>query len=395
MVQSQYPEEWLNNVVRWCRYIDDLFVVWKGSVASAQGFVKKLQGNNLNLKLTSTISDKCVNFLDLTVYVSNEKLETKLFRKPTDGNTLLHASSFHPVSLIKSIPYGECLRAVRNCSTKQDLDIELEVLKGRFLARGYPKMWVMSAIWKARQKPREEILFSRRVPYDNSRKENQCRMITSYSNQQGKIRNILQKHWHVIYNDPILGKMVQRRPLLTFRKVRSLKQSLVSNTLPTGPKVKAGSSWLTKKDGFIKCAKCKACRQGKNTTSFKIGLSSVERKIKGHFTCKTEFAVYVLQCPCGLRYVGSMILPVHKRILQHLRAINNGDVTYPVARHFSLIHDRNENLLVYFVLDAIPISERGGDREKKLRRMESRYIILLNSKVPEGLNMEEDFHTHL
>ena len=50
-------------VLLWIRYIDDLFIIWKGSEESAIRFVNNLNQNNLNLHFTSHISSKTVVFL--------------------------------------------------------------------------------------------------------------------------------------------------------------------------------------------------------------------------------------------------------------------------------------------------------------------------------------------
>lgn len=70
-----------------------------------------------------------------------------------------------------------------------------------------------------------------------------------------------------------------------------------------------------------------------------------------------EFVVYVLVCICGLRYVGSTIFPVKKRILEHLRAIRNGDLTYTVAKHCASVHGDIFYIgskISYFGIDSIP-----------------------------------------
>ena len=38
------------------------------------------------------------------------KLETSIYRKTTDRNTIIHVSSFHPDHTIKNMPYGQILR---------------------------------------------------------------------------------------------------------------------------------------------------------------------------------------------------------------------------------------------------------------------------------------------
>ena len=84
------------------------------------------------------------------------------------------------------------------------------------------------------------------------------------------------------------------------------------------------------------------------------------------------------------RYISSTKLAVHKIILQHLRAIDHRDSTYPVARHFWEVHDSNSMLLKYRGIDAILKTIRGGDREKAQRRRESRYILKLDTNKPNG-----------
>lgn len=49
-----------------------------------------------------------VAFLDVEVFRDNDgNLGSKLYRKPTVGNSILHASSFHPQTLVKSVPYSQ------------------------------------------------------------------------------------------------------------------------------------------------------------------------------------------------------------------------------------------------------------------------------------------------
>ena len=57
-----------------------------------------------------THSTTDINCLDTTVYVNTEgHLESKLYIKPTDMCTLLHAGSFHPNSCKGSVIYSQAL----------------------------------------------------------------------------------------------------------------------------------------------------------------------------------------------------------------------------------------------------------------------------------------------
>ncbi|CAH2299960.1 Hypothetical predicted protein, partial [Pelobates cultripes] len=44
-------------------------------------------------------------------------------------------------------------------------------------------------------------------------------------------------------------------------------------------------------------------------------------KLKGFFTCQTDFVVYLLKCPCGLGYVGKTICDFKERVSQHKTSI--------------------------------------------------------------------------
>ena len=111
--------------------------------------------------------------------------------------------------------------------------------------------------------------------------------------------------------------------------------------------------------------------------------------------CNSDFAIYCLQCPCNHLYVGSTIKKAKLQVLEHMRAIAKNDRTYPVARHFNEKHSGNRDLLHFFCVDRIPPNPRGGDCVRKLRQLESRYIIRLETKAPGGLNQDEELAIHL
>lgn len=71
-------------------------------------------------------------FLDVEVYKGEGgALCSKLYRKPTTGNKILHAASFHPKSLIDLIPYSRYLRIRCNCSDDNIYKIEAAKLRDR------------------------------------------------------------------------------------------------------------------------------------------------------------------------------------------------------------------------------------------------------------------------
>eukprot|EP00061_Rhincodon_typus_P013307 g39600.t1 len=62
-----------------------------------------------NLKFTWTISDSSFPFLDLSVSMSGNHLNTDICFKPTDSHSYLDYSSSHPPSRKNAIPYSQFL----------------------------------------------------------------------------------------------------------------------------------------------------------------------------------------------------------------------------------------------------------------------------------------------
>ena len=78
-----------------------------------------------------------------------------------------------------------------------------------------------------------------------------------------------------------------------------------------------------------------------------------------------------------------------------MRAIQNKDHNYPIARHFETHHFSNRDLLAFFVIDQITLLYREWDRIQQLRQLESRCIIDLETKGEFGWNLDEELRIHL
>lgn len=101
----------------WYRYIDDIFVVWEGSLELLQELMDRLNDNTYSLSFTYSYHQKEIFFLYIMVKVDeNRNLTSGLYRKPTADNTLLRYNSVHPMPLKRSIPFAQYLRLRRLCS---------------------------------------------------------------------------------------------------------------------------------------------------------------------------------------------------------------------------------------------------------------------------------------
>ena len=118
------------------RFIDDIFMLWTGTLDELKNFEGTINQIHPSIKLTFEYSFKEINFLDTTIVISpNGRLTTKVFKKPTDRSSYLHNTSYHPNSLKNNIPYGQALRLKKICSSETDYRKSLDEMKSLFEKR--------------------------------------------------------------------------------------------------------------------------------------------------------------------------------------------------------------------------------------------------------------------
>ena len=74
------------------RFIDDIFFIWTGSKTDLEKFLNALNTKHPSIKFDYEISKEIISFLDIEIYIKNNKLHTKIFRKKTDRQTFLNVN---------------------------------------------------------------------------------------------------------------------------------------------------------------------------------------------------------------------------------------------------------------------------------------------------------------
>lgn len=111
---------------------------WNGTVEELLLFHSYRNKTNTNVKLSLEYNKDKINFLDLEISKdANGYLHTSIYRKDIHKNTILHAKSFHPDTLIKNIPFGQFQRLRRICDRDSDFKVKSGEMYSRFRERGY------------------------------------------------------------------------------------------------------------------------------------------------------------------------------------------------------------------------------------------------------------------
>lgn len=133
----------------WFRFLDDIFIIWPFSHQELLSFLEVANSWHPNIKLTSTISESQVDFLDLTIFkgprfAKEGIFDTRSFRKETDTMQYLHPKSFHPIEVHTSLIQGLLLRLQRLNSDKEGFIKGCSELFQALLDRGYERQRCMA-----------------------------------------------------------------------------------------------------------------------------------------------------------------------------------------------------------------------------------------------------------
>jgi len=130
------------------RFIDDIFTVLSATKAEVQQFLLDFNNIDPDIKLTSEISQKEVNFLDVTLNYDKHRagIQVKVFQKPLNRYLYLPYHSYHPEHNKAGFIKGENIRYVRLSSNPKDCEQIVEQFKFRLQKRGYTLKFINQAI---------------------------------------------------------------------------------------------------------------------------------------------------------------------------------------------------------------------------------------------------------
>ncbi|CAJ0936595.1 unnamed protein product [Ranitomeya imitator] len=346
-------------------FIDDVFVIWKGSGESFSNFVNSLNINDFGLSFTFEWDRFKLPFLDVLIERSADgSLGTSVHRKSTATNSLLRWESGHPQALKRGIPKGQYMRMRRNCSDDNNFLRQSHDLRNRFHVRGYPDRILKNAFNEVKKKERTELLIPAPIKKDTF---SGMRFITTFNNGAKELRQILNKHWSILKMDKDVGDSLPPFPQITFQRGRSIKDQLVRSHF-SEPQP---HTWLTSTvTGCHRCSGCVACKNIEVGKTFKSTDKSETFEIRSFISCRSEGVIYRAICDCDLIYVGKTIRELRRRVGEHLRDIVKKRET-PLARHINSVHGGDTSTVKFMGIEKVTKPTRGGDWDKIILQHET------------------------
>ena len=173
---------------------------------------------NPNIKFTHEFREASINFLDLNVKLSNGKLQTSLYKKPTDHHQYFHFQSSHPKHTKRSIVYSQIVRDSRACCQEEDYKNHCNQIKSWFLKCSYPEDLLDTEMKEVKLKSREktEKSKSKGVPF-----------IKTYHPSLNCLHKIIRDNSYVLCMNEEAKKLFLPETMVSFRGVHKLSGYLV------------------------------------------------------------------------------------------------------------------------------------------------------------------------
>jgi hypothetical protein len=123
----------------WKRQRDDILLIWEDSSHKLQSFLTYLNGIEKKIQFTlEEEKDGALAFLDMYIMKKEDRLVTRVYRKPTHTQQYIHWRSNHPKNNLLGVLKGLIHRAHMLTDEEKDLADELQLLNDVFISNGYP-----------------------------------------------------------------------------------------------------------------------------------------------------------------------------------------------------------------------------------------------------------------
>ena len=183
-----------------CRFTNDIFLLWNGCETQLLDYIKRLNSRYPKIKFDFHYSKFSIVFLDTKIYKNKEKstLLTKIYQKPTNrGNFLDPTQNSRHCWLLA---YHLAKHPGRKISAEKHQSLTNIELKQSFINLNYKENFIT----------------------------NQFNRVSEVTR---KLKEAIDKHWHLLQINPTLKNTFQKRPIIACKKNRNLKEIIGSNKI--------------------------------------------------------------------------------------------------------------------------------------------------------------------
>ena len=208
------------------RYMDDIITILTDDDAHVP-LETYLNSCHPRVKFTVSTPSQSVPFLDTLTQITDNKIHTDLYTKPTDSHRYISPKSNHPPHTFESIVYGQTLRLRRICSTTETFAKRASELASHLINSGYTKKTLAPIMTKVHSLDRKTLLS--KTP--TSKNQNRIPFINTFCPQAPNLHQIHLEHKHILEASETMKRIAPEPPLISYRRTPNLG-NLLFNTKP-------------------------------------------------------------------------------------------------------------------------------------------------------------------
>ena len=161
-----------NKPIFYGRYIDDILMIFQGTEEELKTLLYAFDNDRnycKELKINWTYSQKSIDFLDLVISSSNNKMQFSTHQKVLNKYLYIPFCSYHPKDSKTGFIKAELIRYVRNSSTYLAFSNIARKFFLRLRLRGYPPRYLLWVFSKVHYRDRSKYLEDSHIEYDDKR----------------------------------------------------------------------------------------------------------------------------------------------------------------------------------------------------------------------------------
>ena len=144
--------------------------------------------------------------------------------------------------------------------------------------------------------------------------------------------------------------------------------------------------------GFRFCQKsnCHYCLRNKFTGSITSNITGKEYVCMKNISWRSSTLIYYISCTrCGIQFVGQTLLRLMDRFTKYFLQTEKAQIEHTCARHFSQRDHNGVFDMKISILEFVRKAPRSEAAQTIRDRVERKWMHLLRSCAPQGLNIDD------
>ena len=160
-------EKWTKSIFFYRRYVDDIFLIWRGTDRELSKFVNQINKLEKNLRFKVERGGDRLDFMDLTLIITDNKIKIKVYRKKTYTDSIIPYNSHHSWGHKMAGFHCMIYRLLNLPLEKKEYNEELNTIITIAINNGYKKEDIMRILRKQRSRQEAKVLFNNNIPKNN------------------------------------------------------------------------------------------------------------------------------------------------------------------------------------------------------------------------------------